>query len=117
MLKYTDLTQSQKDSLTNGCGSKGGWFKPPNFIFTASCNQHDFYYWRGGVEADRLIADDKFYEFMKQDAKSCGNLLIKAVHLFIAWFYYRMVRHFGKDSFSYGKMKTKADLLKITKDS
>ena len=57
MLKYRDLTQEQKEKICNGCGSKGGFIKPPNFIFKASCNHHDFNYWRGNTKELKKKAD------------------------------------------------------------
>ena len=46
-LHYKDLSQLQKEIICNGCGKKGGVIPVPNFIFLASCNKHDFKYWRG----------------------------------------------------------------------
>lgn len=67
MFKYSSLTHEQKKHICNGCGGKGGWIKPPKFIFHASCDQHDFYYWRGCSEDDRLLADISFHKWMKID--------------------------------------------------
>lgn len=108
MLKYSDLTPQQKEEITNGCGSKGGWIKPPNFIFKASCNQHDFYYWRGCKEADRKKADKSFYRYMKIDIKERDyNLLKKVWYYSWAWSYYVAVRLFGKKAFYYSdEMRT-----------
>ena len=104
MLKYRDLTPEQKAKICNGCGGKGGFIKPPQFLFRASCNQHDFYYWRGGTELDRKKADDAFYRFMKMDANSAEWYRV-VFYRMIAFSYYRAVRAFGKKYFSYGKMK------------
>jgi len=109
MLKYSDLTEEQKSKICNGCGAKGGWFKAPNFLFKASCNQHDFYYWRGGEENDRKYADDMFYKYMKKDCAE-SKWYEKISHYLIAYLYYKAVRFFGEKFFSYGKMKTKDDL-------
>lgn len=104
MLHYSDLTTKQKEMIGNGCGAKGFLIKIPNFLFLASCNQHDFYYWRGGLEDDRKYADDKFYELMKQDA---GWNVFYQSWAFIYWFF---VRRFGRIFFSYGDMKDITDL-------
>ena len=104
MIKYSQLTDKQKKAICNGCGGKGGWVKPPNFLFKASCNQHDFYYWRGGSEEDRLKADDSFYEAMLVDV-SC-SVWYKTV----AYIYYIAVRLCGSKYFNYGAMKTLKDL-------
>lgn len=108
-LKYSDLTDEQKEIICNGCGGKSGWLNPPEFLFNASCNQHDFYYWRGGTESDRLEADKAFYEAMLVDV----NMAVwykRAYYKMIAYVYYRSVRLVGKKYFSYGTMRTKTDM-------
>ena len=127
MLRYSDLSEAQKEFITNGCGGKGGLLKPPNFIFKASCNPHDFYYWRGCTEEQRKISDDKFFELMREDIKEIEfsikekwhqryleNIKISALksHYHIwAFSYYKFVRVGGKKYFYYGnKMKTMLDL-------
>lgn len=96
--------------MEDGCGAKGGWFNPPEFFFEASCNQHDFYYWRGGFESDRLIADKAFYKFMLKDSERAESYLTRKSHRLCAYLYYKAVRWFGKDSFNFGEMKTAVDL-------
>lgn len=54
--------------ILNGCGGKGSWVPVPDFMFSASCDHHDFNYWLGGSEADRVKADWQFFEAMVQDA-------------------------------------------------
>jgi len=100
--KYSDLTLEQKKEICNGCGSKGGWVKPPNFLFLASCNQHDFYYWRGRTETDRLKSDKSFYKHMKIDIQARGYNIFKKVWYYTwAYSYYKAVRIFGKKAFYY----------------
>jgi len=70
MLTYKDLTPIQKKFICNGCGSKGGIIKVPNFLFLASCNKHDFYFWRGGDSLEFIMANVLFYWFMLKDAWS-----------------------------------------------
>lgn len=111
MLRYRDLTQEDKLKICNGCGAKGGWFNPPEFLFHASCNQHDFYYWRGGTSHDRGLADKAFYKFMRKDANNGGILL--PVHHVLALTYFLAVRFFGKKAFNEGTMKTREDLDKL----
>lgn len=108
-LKYSDLTDEQKEIICNGCGGKGGWINPPEFLFHASCNQHDFYYWRGGNEEDRLKADNEFYEAMKIDVNEA--VWYKRWYYGIAaYVYYKAVRLVGSRYFSYGKMKENFDV-------
>jgi hypothetical protein len=110
MLKYSELTKEEKKKICNGCGSKGGWIKPPEFLFHASCDQHDFYYWRGGLEPDRKKADDEFYRYMIIDCSRADGLVKYIKYRLIAFIYYQAVRYAGKMWFNYGEMKTKKDL-------
>ena len=112
MLRYKDLNSYQKKLICNGCGVKGGWIKPPDFLFHASCNHHDFRYWRGCTEADRKNADDSFYKWMKVDVSE-SKWYLKPYYHFLAWTYYKAVRLFGKKYFNYSdKPKTLEDLEK-----
>ena len=70
MLKYRDLTEEQKKFVCNGCGGKSGWINPPEFLFNASCNHHDFLYWRGCTEADVLKAIAKGTEYWVKHRKN-----------------------------------------------
>ena len=101
MKKYEDLTPEEKRNICNGCGGKGSFIKPPHkAFFEASCNHHDYGYYKGGTEADRKRCDDKFYEAMKRD---CSTL---PWYQYIryrpwCWIYYLAVRQFGKKYFNY----------------
>jgi len=111
-LSYNSLTSSAKELICNGCGAKGGWIKVPNFRFKACCDQHDFYYWRGCSEANRLKADTTFYKIMLEDIESSGYGFFKrAWYKSWAWTYYKAVRVFGKKAFYFAeKMKGQAEL-------
>jgi len=111
MLRYSDLTQVQKDNICNSCGGKGSLIPVPNFLFKASCNQHDFYYWRGGTESDREAADDAFYKYMKIDIAEGTYTFVDALwyHTW-ALVYYLAVRQFGDKYFYYGEMRTIEDI-------
>ena len=100
-LRYSDLTPFQQKVITNGCGASNSLFNPPEFKFKASCNQHDFYYWRGGNEDDRKLADKQFYDAMVEDSKLCSNIFSKTTHLITAKIYYVSVSLFGKKHFYY----------------
>jgi hypothetical protein len=110
-MKFQDLTPEQLSKISNGCGRKGGYIKPPNWIFTASCDHHDFHYWVGGNEYDRWKADFKFYMAMLQDAHDKGNWFTRRWYNTMAWLYYQAVRKFGRVAFSYGRKKTLADVV------
>lgn len=105
MKKYEDLTPEEKAEICNGCGGKGGWIKPPHRIFfDASCNHHDYGYWCGGTEEDRLNCDSKFYAAMVND---CADL---PWYQYIryrpwCWGYYLGVRKCGGKYFNYADQK------------
>ena len=112
MLHYSDLTPEQKANVCNGCGAKGGYINPPEFLFHASCDHHDFYYWRGGTEEDRKNADDAFYRYMKIDIASEKSVLKRAYYNIWAYTYYLAVRLFGYKYFHYrNKMKEKNNAI------
>jgi len=115
MLKYSDLSDEQRKLICNGCGVKGWIVKLPNFLFKASCNQHDFYYWRGCTELDRKLADTEFYGWMKADIEDTAWYLKPLYHIW-AYAYYLAVRLFGSKYFSYGASKKSLDDLKKDSD-
>jgi hypothetical protein len=95
MIRYRDLTEEQKKIVCNGCGPKGGWVPVPDFFCKASCDHHDFRYWKGGSEADREAADHDFLVMMLEDA---GSNPAKQT---IAITYWMAVRLFGAFCFHY----------------
>jgi len=97
MIRYRDLTEEQKAIICNGCGPKGGWVPVPEFFCHASCDHHDFNYWLGYREEDRLKADRQFYTEMRKDAGW------NPWKLSVALTYYLAVRVFGKSFFHYAK--------------
>lgn len=109
-MKYAELAPEDLAKITNGCGRKGGYLDPPDWIFTASCDHHDYHYWVGGNEYDRWEADWKFYHAMLQDAYDKGNFITRYWYYFLAWTYYQAVRKFGRVAFHYGRKRTRADL-------
>jgi hypothetical protein len=98
--RWSQLTPNVRSIVGNGCGSKGGWFKPPNFMFEASCDQHDFYYWRGGTEGDRQEADAAFLRAMLRDAGRT-DWWVRWLNRRLAYTYARAVWRHGKAYFHY----------------
>jgi len=113
-LRYRNLTPKAIEMICNGCTVKGGFFKVPNFLFDASCNQHDFYYWRGYTDECRKKADKMFYEAMLEDAKKPEYGFFESnFYKLWAWSYYIAVRLKGKKYFHFGdKMKGQEELNK-----
>lgn len=107
--RYRNWTLYERAVICNGCGGKGGVFKPPQYMFTASCDHHDANYWLGGAEKDRQEADEQFYEAMKFDA-SFAPWWQRWWLYGAAWRYYSAVRFWGEKYFNYGKERTWEDL-------
>jgi hypothetical protein len=100
-IRFGDLVDEEKAAICNGCGGKGGWFNPPDYRFTASCDHHDFQYWLGWREEDRAKADAQFRAAMLRDARRApwwGRWWSQGA----AWRYYWAVRICGKKHFHYG---------------
>jgi hypothetical protein len=136
-LSWSDLSLPDRRLFADGCGRKGGPLNVPDFIFTARCDQHDFYYWRGGTYEDRARADRNFLKAMLADAYelSCGfctdpgcpyqritgvpreNLRYRYSFLRRNWYalvaltYYAGVRLFGVGFFHYGEQRDRRHLL------
>lgn len=116
ILSYSSLTPFQKKSICNGCGGKGGLINPPEFLFKASCEQHDFYYWRGGTEDDRKKADDTFYKFMLEDVLD-SVWWKRPFYKSMAFLYYKSVRICGKKFFYYNDTpRTLDDVMKVSEE-
>jgi len=98
---YKNLTGNEKKRYCNGCGGKGGLINPPEFLFHASCNHHDYLYYCGGTEIHRLKADRSFLRFMLLDADNASNLALRRFYRFWAFTYYFAVRYRGKKYFNY----------------
>jgi hypothetical protein len=102
MKRYRDLTPEEKAEHTNGCGAKGGWFNPPDFIFTEDCNRHDWLYTLGGSEEDRKLADQILLDDMLLAAAST-SWWGRWRYRILAHIYYRAIRLFGAKYFNYAE--------------
>jgi len=102
MKKYEDLTEEEKNEIgIQGCGGKGSVIKPPHRIFfKTSCDKHDYSYFLGHTEADRLKADQGLYRAMISDCKKLSWFKYIRYRPW-CWFYYVAVRQFGKKYFYY----------------
>jgi len=85
----------------NGCGGKGSWINPPNFMFEASCNKHDIGYGVGGDEAKRFECDGKFFIMMIKDTFQVKGWFKRVYYQGWAFVYFIAVRIFGKKYFNY----------------
>jgi len=101
----------RRAGILNGCGGKGSWVPVPDFMFSASCDQHDFNYWLGGTEADRLKADWQFLQAMLADAER-EPWYRRWWARRVARLYYWAVRRYAGRFFHHGRRRTRADLEK-----
>ncbi len=99
----------KKEKIINGCGSHNRGFLQKFFLkilspkfFTASCNKHDFGYWKGGDETRRKECDEKFLQAILQDVENISeNFLKKFFYKIIAYLFYTAVRIGGRKYFNY----------------
>lgn len=109
-VSFKDLTPDEQAEYGNGCGLEAKLLNVPDFIFTASCQQHDFNYERGGWFWDKVKADFDFFYYMWLDASvSKRPILYRIVSVIyfigvfcnpISWF-----------AFTYGRWRTKEEIL------
>ena len=110
MKKYSELTREQKEAICNGCGGKGGFVKPPHkAFFKASCNHHDFGYWKGVTEADKIKCDNLFFKAMREDCRKLSWYNYIRYRPW-CWLYYKAVKTIGKKFFYYGDKQRDPDI-------
>lgn len=93
---FSDLTPEQQATFGNGCGLYSRIFKLPQFIFKASCRQHDAYYTIGGWFGDKFYADWHFFIIMLTDAKDSARPVFYSL---MAFLYFLAVSVFGVFAF------------------
>ena len=101
---YKTTPREEIDKVVNGCGP-GNWkldFVPDKLRgnnFTEACNIHDWRYYLGGNELDRLQADVELLSNMLLICgKECGTCL-DAGDVLICFEYFTAVRKFGAKHF------------------
>lgn len=124
-ISWSKLSEEDRELLRaagiiNGCGGKGHWLDPPDWIFTASCDHHDFEYWRGGSEVHRAKSDWDFYQAMLDDVQDLYSWWHPKRHWgrLHAWAYYRAVRRFGgrPESWNSERIRGRGDLEKALQE-
>jgi len=103
-LELNKLTPKQyeyfKTHIYNGVGSDHFFINPHDLIFKLAAEAHDFAYWRGGTDEDRVISD-KIY---LRDSLSAIRLQPRWKRIFyypIAYIYYFFLTIFGRFAFEY----------------
>ena len=108
-LKFEDLTTEQRDYLVDDCG-KPGFLNVPDFVFEIACERHDFDYWIGFTKTDRLSADLRMYNAMKEAIKHESWYRRWWLYV-VANTYYYAVRVGSSPFFHYGtRMRSLEDL-------
>lgn len=91
---WSDLSQKEQSEFGDGCTFV------PDFIFTANCRQHDFYYTRGGSLWDKIVADyymcwymlcdsSKFWHYLVSLCYWLGLTFLPISYLFFEWGNYK----------------------------
>ena len=109
-LHWSDLTPEERARYGDGCGALAKGFKVPDFIFTASCKQHDFGYARGGWPWHKAKADWDFYRHMLIDAWQYPWLQA-FIYSCLATIYFIVVFTISWPFFTYGKWRSKEEIL------
>lgn len=113
-LNFSELTPFQKKSIVNIVENKKGLFNPPSFIPIVHYNEHDFLYWIGGTELDRIDADNNLYNIMICITKQCVWWK-QPLYRYMSYLYYKDIRFNGKKFFFYtDTVKTIDDVIQLT---
>ncbi len=103
--RWRYLTYDERKIIANGCGGKGGFFNPPEYLFTASCNAHDFNYWLGCSKEDRAKADAQFLDAMLADAQQAKRWWTRLWLKGAAYRYFWAVRAIGWRFFTFADVE------------
>lgn len=105
-LTNKDYAFLRKIGAINGCGGRSCLFSQKlakffsGFFFKASCEKHDFGYWKGGSEDRRKECDKKFLAAMISDVNR-QFILFRPYFYIIAYCFYGVVRIFWQMYFNY----------------
>lgn len=115
-VSWNDLTLEEKINYGNGCGLSLRLLSVPDFMFKASCQQHDFNYERGGSVYYKYKADVDFYAAMVDDCENTNNPTFWSI---VATLYFIGVtlNPIAYFVFSYGKWRTKEEILERDRKS
>ncbi len=105
---YKRATPEERASRCNGCGTKGlgGWLVPDTLWgldITEACNIHDWDYWEGRTEEDKINADSRFLDNMLKVIQE-GTWILRPIRRARAMLYYSAVRDGGDAAFWKGKL-------------
>lgn len=105
---WFDLSPTEQQYFGNGCS----WV--PDFIFTASCRQHDFGYSRGGYLRDKIKADYDLCIRMFDDAFA-HRLWFFYMWVGVIYFAGLTLLPFSYFKFTWGRWRTIPEILACDK--
>lgn len=106
---YMELDDAERFVICNGCGAANSKFDfIPDTLYGLSikeaCYRHDYAYYVGKTEADKIAADKQFLNNMLAIIEAKGGLL-KWLRSWRAMTYYNAVRDKGHKAFWEGKKR------------
>ena len=107
---FSELTKEEQTSFGNGCGLQARLLRVPQFIFKASCTQHDFNYSRGGWIKDKAKADWDFLQAMLEDSKLSSKPVFYAI-MSVTYFLGVSINPVSFWNFTWGRYLTKEEIL------
>jgi hypothetical protein len=114
-IRFRDLTPEQLAFVWNGFGSQQFSYNPPSFCFLDASKFHDFGYYRGGNELDRLAIE---FRFLKECLNACVSSKENYKYIPIAFIYFIILLFVGPFVFEYGKKADSWELIegRVKKD-
>lgn len=115
-LSYDKLTKKQKEffleHIWNGVGSSHFFIDPHDLIFKEASVYHDFYYWRGGPEELRHMADKDFFHRCQSAIRKLP-MKRRPFYYIAAYTYYFTLKILGKAAWEKGEVcQTWEELMK-----
>lgn len=108
-LEYIVLSPEGKRDICNGCGAKGGLPIPDSLLLldiSEACNIHDYRYWAGGTEEDKIFADREFLDNILTIIRQVEFLdALDDIREIEAHAYYLAVKLWGDSSFVFENYK------------
>lgn len=102
-LSYDRLDEKQKlyfrTFIWNGVGSRE-FIDPPEAIFHKCSLYHDFYYWRGGPDKYRIMADHDFFHRCHDQARK-QPWYNKAIYFPLSYVYFLALKILGHAAWEY----------------
>jgi len=109
-LVYDKLTEKEKkffkDYIWNGVGSRSFFVNPHDLIFKEASLYHDFYYWRGGPQELRELADKDFFHRCHSAVRKQPKYK-RPFYYLTSYVYFAFLRMLGKVAWEYSEKPSK----------